>query len=86
MAGSRCIGAQRERLPVNGVPAEEFVGSLAGEDHRDMFGGITCDEIERHDCRIGNGIVQMPYDRRQGRHDVTRVNCSGDGCDPEVAR
>src|SRR6266542_563693 len=55
---------QRHPLAVDGVPAEELVGPLAGEHHRDVLGRLLRHEVQRHQRGIGDRVVQMPDDAR----------------------
>ena len=67
-AGQRLEGAQRDRLAVDRVAAEQLVGALAGQHDLDVLAGLAGDEVQRHQRRVGHRVVEVPDDQRQRVH------------------
>ena len=63
---------QRQRLAVDGVAAEQLVGALAGEHHLDVLAGLAGDEVQRHERRVGDRVVEVPDDQRDGVGELLR--------------
>ncbi len=66
-AGQVVERAQRDRLAVDRVAAEQLVGALARQHHLDVLAGLAGDEVQRDERGIGDRIVEVPDDQRQRR-------------------
>ena len=75
---------QRQRFPVDRVAGEELVGALPAQDHRDVLGGFLRHEVQRHQGRVGDRIVQVPHDLGQGRHHLGGTDLRADGLDAQM--
>ena len=94
-AGACSNAAQRDRLAVDRVAAEQLVRALAGQHDLDVLARLAGDEVQRDERRVGDRVVEVPDDQRQGlhhllgRHDLGDVldadGCCGFGRDVDLA-
>jgi hypothetical protein len=54
--------AQRQRLAVDRVAAEELVGTLPRQHDRDVLGGLLRHKIQRYERGVGHRIIEVPDD------------------------
>src|SRR5699024_220398 len=50
---------EAQRLLIYGVATEEFVRTLAGEQDLHVLAGLGCHEVQRHQSRVGDRVVQV---------------------------
>ena len=77
---------QRQRLAVDVVAAEQLVGALAGEHHLDVLAGLAGDEVQRHEGRVGDRVVEVPDDQRDLVGELLRRDDLGDVLDADRRR
>ena len=58
---------EAQRLLVDGVTAEELIGTLAGQHHLHVLARFSCHEVQRDQGRIRHGIIEVPDDLGHGR-------------------
>ncbi len=64
-AGQALAGPDHAGLVVDRVPAEQFVGPLAGQHDLDVLAGLAGDEPQRDRGGVGHRVVEVPDDLRE---------------------
>ena len=71
-------GLQRQRLSIDRVATEQFVGAFAGQHHLHVLTGFARDEEQRDQRRVGNRLVEVPDDLGQRGDELVGLDHLGD--------